>query len=148
MALDASHNAWHGNTAAFDYFRAALARASGIPLALMAGYYDPAAMAARVANAAPSNPLRSWFESEVAPVLPIAWDVLAPDPLIVLLAHRDGPGTIAAADCASLAVRIDGLIPMLTHAAGVREKARLFVAGLGLAAARGDDLKLHRRSGR
>jgi hypothetical protein len=127
MGLDTSHDAWHGAYSAFARFRAGLARAAGMP----------------------GGPLRDWFERDAAPYLPISWDVLGPDPLIVLLDHSDCDGEIAAADCGPLADRIEELIPLLPgaddpgHIGSWAKKARQFVAGLRLAASRGEALDFH-----
>jgi hypothetical protein len=152
MGLDLSHEAWHGAYSAFRRFRIGLAKAAGIPLGMMAEYYDPVAMTAMVeqtpaALGSPGGMLRSWFEADAAPYLPISWDVLADDPLIVLLDHSDCDGEIDAADCGALADRIEELIPLLPkaddpgHIGNWEAKARQFVAGLRLAASRGEDIE-------
>lgn len=87
--------------------------------------------------------------TEILRWLPLSWDVLRDDPLLILLNHSDCEGIIAAADCGPLADRLEGLLPLLPdedgggHSGPWRGKTQRFIDGLRLAAARGEDVEFH-----
>lgn len=165
MGLDVSHDCWRGAYSAFSRWRAKLAELAGIPLELMEGYYDPDAASFN----GPPNPsamewaaprtggplckshygpaLHAWI-TKVARWLPISWDVLWGDALILLLDHSDCDGIIAAGDCARLADRLEDLMPLLEntpdddgHIGNWAAKTRKFIDGLRLAASKGENVE-------
>lgn len=162
MGLDTTHDCWHGAYSAFNRWRHGLAEAAGIPLDLMEGYADFAddrglAAAFEWARArdggphcgSPYGPVLARFVEMVAAVIPLAWEVLRPDPLHVLLDHSDCDGEIPAALCAPLADRLEELLPLVADNAGGghiphwRDKTQAFIDGLRLAAARGEAVGFH-----
>ena len=166
MGLDTTHGCWHGAYSAFGRWRDGLAKAAGIPLQLMEGYYsnDPSDWRGppdktSLEWAAPRDGgplcqshhgpmLYHWIE-RVVEWLPISWDVLKPDALHVLLNHSDCDGEIAAEDCAPLADRLEELLPLLPteydagHIGDWRVKTQTFIDGLRLAASRGEAVEFH-----
>ncbi len=162
MGLDCSHNCWHGAYSAFNRWRHGLAKAAGIPLDLMDGYFDGAGDRlleeafewARARDGGPRcgshyGPVLARFVEKVAGELPIAWDALKPDVLYVLLDHSDCDGEIAAEHCGPLADRLAELLPLVEsnegwgHIKDWRDKTQAFIDGLRLAAARGEAVGFH-----
>src|SRR3990172_6107396 len=148
MGLDISHGCWHGAYSAFMRWRQEIARLAGVPLVLMDGFHRcpyPEALAWAApapggpACNSPFGPFLHYWCTEVDALLPIAWDVLKPDPLHILLKHSDCDGEIAWQDCAAIADRLESLIPLLPQATDAghigdwREKTQAFVDGLRLA---------------
>ena len=167
MGLDTTHDCWHGAYSAFTRWRTKLAEAAGIPLFLMDGYYiqddqwtNSSPPLDALAWAAPGTDgrgpacgshygpaLHNWITG-IARWLPISWDVLKDDPLLVLLNHSDCEGEILAKDCAPLADRLEALLPLLTgdgggHIGSYQEKTRTFITGLREAAAAGENVGFH-----
>ena len=149
MGLDTSHGCWHGAYSAFSRWRCGIAKAAGVPLDLMQGYWEgplPHAMewaAPREGGpicADPNGPSLHRYIERVNEWLPIKWESLKPDALHVLLDHSDCEGEIAAADCAPLANRLEELLLDLPdgdgggHIGNWREKTQEFIDGLRLAA--------------
>ncbi len=168
MGLDTSHDCWHGGPySAFTRWRRELAKVAGLPpLDLMEGFWsrptdDDAfgiALTVRVCadsldRAYPPRPgpdpgrsqaesLRHAFDFDA-----IRWDALRPDPLHALLSHSDCDGEIAAADCGPLADSLERLLPALESSgipgcrgSSMRETTERFIAGLRLAASRGENV--------
>jgi hypothetical protein len=81
--------------------------------------------------------------------LPIQWKCLKPSPLHALLNHSDCDGDIPASKCASIADALEALLPALPEGSGGghigvwREKTQLFIAGLRLAAKKGENVEFH-----
>jgi hypothetical protein len=125
MGLDVSHGAWHGAYSAFHRWRLKLATLAHIPLHRMEGYY----------RELPEDQDR-------APVLPLTWESLPPDPLHILLEHSDCDGDIAPEDCAKLADRLEELLPLLPNEDDDwRNKTQRFIDGLRLATSRNEPLE-------
>jgi hypothetical protein len=93
--------------------------------------------------------LRKAFDFDAIP-----WDALRPDPLHILLGHSDCDGEIAAADCGPIADALERLLPALDATTdypdvqravydGMRAATERFIAGLRLAASRGEDVEFH-----
>lgn len=113
MGLDTTHECWSGSYGAFGRWRHKLAE--------VAGYGDLSEYIGFGGD-------KSWPENG--------------DALIVLLNHSDCEGEIAAADCAPLADRLEGLLDSLDiagagggHIGNYGDKTRAFIAGLRDAAA-------------
>jgi hypothetical protein len=112
MGLDTSHDCWHGAYSAFMRWREKLAE--------VAGYGDLRQ--------------REGFGGGVK------WP--EGDPLTILLSHSDCDGEIAAEDCASIADRLEQLMPALKiageaggHIGNFADKTQQFIDGLRTAAA-------------
>ena len=81
--------------------------------------------------------------------LPLKWESLKADPLHSLLNHSDCEGEIASNECGPLADRLEQLLPMLPtsvdagHIGDWQETTKQFIAGLRLAASRGEDVDFH-----
>lgn len=158
MGLDTTHDCWHGPYSSFGRWREEVARAVGVPLPLMEGFYRGDAPAEQMAWAAPREggplggyngvALHMWIE-RVQPELPIKWESLRPDPIHILLDHSDCDGEIAAKDCLPLAERLEEIAPRLPdeptwhRGEGARAKALQFAAGLRKAAAAGEAVEFH-----
>lgn len=157
MGLDTTHGCWHGPYSAFNRWRETLARAAGIPVRLMVGWYGYDDWHERMLTTAlewaapraggplagdPNGPVLHQELTEIRAWLPISWDVLADDPLITLLDHSDCDGEIEAVDCAPLADRLEELLPDLPAHTGPHDdwtdKTRMFIDGLREAAAAGE----------
>jgi hypothetical protein len=162
MGLDLSHNCWHGAYSAFARWREKLAELVGIPLHLMEGYYtkNDLILPDALDWIAPreGGPLCGSYYgphlhrriTEILKWLPISWSVLSDDPIIVLLNHSDSRGLIVYGQCVPLADRLEGLLPELEklpddpgHIGNWADKTRKFIAGLRLAAERGEDVEFH-----
>lgn len=157
MGLDTSHDCFHGAYSAFMRFRQQLAKAAGIPLPLMEGFYDrpyPQSMewiAPRDGGPACGDPLgpllHRWAET-VDGALPLRWDLFEADPLTILLNHSDCDGDIAAEDCAPLADRLAELKPSMPtgghgHLPDPQAATQQFIDGLRLAASNGEAVEFH-----
>jgi hypothetical protein len=79
--------------------------------------------------------------------LPIKWECLKPSPLQSLLYHSDCDGDIPASECAGIADALEAVLPALPggdgggHIGDWREKTQTFIAGLRLAAKRGEKVE-------
>lgn len=151
MGLDTTHDAWHGAYSAFTRWRNKLAE--------VAGYWvEPG----HIANySKPEIP-----DTFIAPTVAIDWGHVTeanldgkwatiphnihgePDPLLILLAHRDESGWIFAEHCGPLADRLEQLLPQLDeidpdqgHIGDWRQKTERFINGLRTAAANGEDVE-------
>jgi hypothetical protein len=161
MGLDVSHDAWHGAYSAFMRWRTEIARAAGIPLEFMEGFYNENTLslsllrhtelkgAAYVPNAA-GGMSNAWVSDGVArraSVFPIKWEVLRPDPIHLLLNHSDCDGEIEPGDCAAIADRLTELLPLLPAGDGVGHignwaaKTQAFIDGCRAAADAGEQLR-------
>lgn len=142
MGLDTTHDCWHGPYSAFHRWRIELAIAAGLPpLELMDGFFrrgeltdDPLALVSR-----------EWPNRCAATyrALPIRWESLKPSALYLLLHHSDCEGEIEAKDCAPIADELERLLPNLPQEDNHRERTRRFIAGLRLAAERGENVEFH-----
>lgn len=154
MGLDTSHGAWHGAYSAFSRWRTEIARAAGIPLDFMEGFYNERTI--------PMSSLRhmelrgepydaggkgglsnAWLTDSLArtmSVFPIKWSVLRPDPIHALLNHSDCDGEISPKKCAAIAKRLTELLPLLPdgsgggHVGDWRGKTQTFIDGCRAAA--------------
>ncbi len=140
MGLDTSHDCWHGAYSAFMRFRTEVAKAAGIPLRLMQGFYSPPddnlversklrasmlvpsgggmmatreTLMAALADSAKRGDAGRWhlWASNFMDCLPLSWDYFADDPLVSLLNHSDCDGEIPADECGPLADRMEELMP-------------------------------------
>lgn len=109
MALDTTHNAWHGAYSAFMRWRVEIARLSGIPdLLLMDGFTENG----------------------------IPWD--NKHPLYHLLNHSDCDGYINWSKLTTIADHLETLLPSLDydgggHIGNFKDKTKLFIDGCRLA---------------
>jgi hypothetical protein len=85
----------------------------------------------------------------VAPLLPIKWSSLKPDPLHVLLDHSDCDGYIKVSDARKIAKRLEEILPLLPdedaggHIGNWREKTQTFIDGLKRAVAERKRVEFH-----
>lgn len=132
MGLEVTHDAFCGAYSNFDHWRKELARAAGLPpLDLMEGFFD----------------LRSYTAAERQVLneidgLPIKWECLRDDPIIVLLNHSDCDGEIAHEHLKALADRLLELAPLMPESYD-QERCRRFAAGCMDASEQGDCLEFH-----
>lgn len=157
MGLDVSHGCWSGGYKSFNRWRAAIAQQIGIPLELMEGFMrhwindsELAELEALIvqppfteARAAGIYILRSLVGMQGIP-----WTVLGSDPLVHLLDHSDCNSEIAVEHLFPLADRLAELIPGLEqmgngggHIGNYADATRKFIAGLRLAANRGEPVR-------
>lgn len=157
MGLDISHGCWHGAYSEFMRWRCEVAKAAGMPpLLLMEGFYthseitsDDASAAVKALGFAKENMWASELLSAFyyGSNFPIKWECLKPSPLHVLLSHSDCDGRIEPDDCAQIAQELEELLPSLPYGSGGghigdwREKTQAFIAGLRLAAQRGEAIE-------
>ena len=120
MGLDTTHDAWHGAYSSFMRWREAVAKAAGLP------------------------PLRDYYEGRVT------YPGTTSASLMVLLDHSDCDGDISPADCAGIAVALEGLLPKLDamgdgggRVGRYGDATRRFIAGCRLAAERRERLEFH-----
>lgn len=138
MGLDTTHGCWSGAYSAFSRWRERLAEVCGIPLNVMAGFYQQ-----------PSTRVENRRGGSLLVGLPLKWELLKPDPLHVLLNHSECDGSIAHKDCLPLAKRLKELLPLLPEGDGGgligdwREKTQTFIDGLMRAHEAGEDVEFH-----
>lgn len=144
MGLDVTYDCWSGSYGAFNVFREEIARAANIPLNLMEGYYkdDRVSLLLKDLKDVPLYVTES-LEMNITSWLPIKWETLRPDPLLVLLNHSDCDGIIEVEHLLPLADRLDEITPLLPGADGkyrwnFQDKARQFALGLRDAASCGE----------
>jgi hypothetical protein len=142
MGLDISHDCWHGAYTAFRRYRNKLAELTGVPLALMEGFYDQGELTAnfQLWSDRKGDAQLPLILDEAEPCLPIPWELLKRDPIHTLLNHSDCDGTIPWRKCKALADRLEGLLPDLEkegdgggHIGSYADKTRLMIEGLRLA---------------
>lgn len=173
MGLTVSHTCWDGGYISFNIWRCKLAEVAGIPLELMEGYlrtdvnhndmyhFD---MAQKLLDSELKDQvIPAWnpdgidvtgyakmlarFLLTMKPYLPIKWEALRDDPLIVLLNHSDCDGIIEHKDCKPLADRIEELLPLLPDGDGGghiwdwKETTQQFIDGLRCASEKQEDVK-------
>ena len=156
MGLDTTHDCWHGAYSAFHRWRCMIAKAAGVPLLLMDGFYSDRdrgmglRTSLKYATAGADSIWTRSLQGDLFDWLPISWDALKPDPLHVLLSHSDCDGEIASKDCGPIADRLEALLPALEeagdgggHIGHYAEKTRTFIAGLREAAERGENVEFH-----
>lgn len=159
MGLDTTHGCWHGAYSAFMRWRCEIAKAAGLPpLRLMEGFYHWTAITPDEASAAVTalgfDEEHRWASELLSAFycggnLPIKWECLKPSPLHVLLHHSDCDGEIPASQCAGIADALEAVLPQLPdgsgggHVGDWREKTLAFIAGLRLAAGRGESVGFH-----
>jgi hypothetical protein len=73
------------------------------------------------------------------------WDSVPSDPLIYLIAHQDCEGVIAPAQAATLADRLEQLLPLLKDEGydRTKERTQAFIDGLRLAVAANENVEFH-----
>jgi hypothetical protein len=132
MGLDISHDTWHGAYSAFMTWRAAIAKAAGLPaLMLMEGYYEKTQWQMHT-NALPNYATPKCAVEE--DWLPICWEPFMNDPLYILLSHSDCDGEITYGNAGKIADRLEGLLPKLEgdyggHVGDIKEKTNQFIKG-------------------
>jgi hypothetical protein len=140
MGLDVSHDCYHGGYTSFNLWRHEVARAAGVPLELMEGYYgaaesgrgpSPGVLVQCFRFYMPDMQEPPFLLTQIEELLPISWKILKPDPLHVLLNHSDCDGVIAWRNTAPLARRLEGLLPKISER--WRPTTKQFIAGLRLA---------------
>jgi hypothetical protein len=130
MGLDTSHDCWHGAYSSFHRFRVAVAKAAGIPLDFMEGFYD-------AFGSTREDALPEYLRGE----LPVRWSILKHDPVHTLLDHSDCDGDIPWRKCLPLAKRLEELAPEVE--ADSREDVLAFAIGLRVAAERHEPVDFH-----
>lgn len=149
MGLDTSHDCWHGAYSAFMRWRQMLAEVAGLPpLELMEGFYMPNGLNDPIPDARRGlNDAQAY--SDLQRRLPIKWNCLKPSPLHDLLNHSDCDGEIESEDCGPIADALQELLPKLPagdgggHIGNWRDKTAQFIAGLRLAASKGENVNFH-----
>lgn len=147
MGLDCSHNAWHGAYSAFMTWRRKIAEIVGIPLELMEGFYSDDMNQIKLAEFA--GPNAEAIIELVRRTCPIKWSSLKPDPLHALLYHSDCEGELSPDECASIATRLEDILPLLPngdaggHIGNWRDKTKAFIDGCRAAAAANEPLDFH-----
>jgi len=123
MGLDTSHNAWHGAYSAFGRWRDKVAETAGYAVVTVDKEPHPVVMI-------------DWGHITKGNLYG-QWEQTPPDPLLVLIAHSDCEGVIHPEQAASLADRLEGLLPLLEyaddgggHIGGYADKTRQFIRGL------------------
>ncbi len=117
MGLDTTHDCWHGPYSSFGQFRKRLAGMIGMNLGAMEGFGGS-----------------------------IKWELLAPDPLHVLLNHSDCEGDISVEDCLPLAKRLEQLAEAMTEDVnpyGDKFLAERFAKGLRAAHEANEKVEFH-----
>ena len=135
MGLDVTHDCWHGSYGSFNAFREDIARAIGVPLELMEGFYREDRLDSLFMNDMKLPYVAESTELYITQWLPIDWEVLKPDPIYILLHHSDCDGTIEIKDLLPIAERLETIAPLLGDGTGkvkwnMQEKALKFAAGL------------------
>jgi len=157
MGLDTSHGCWHGAYSSFMRWRCEIAKAAGLPpLRFMEGFYnhtdithDDSYDAVQKLGYEQKHKWASDLIFGIYGNLPIKWECLKPSPLYELLYHSDCDGTIPSASCEGIANELEKLLPLLPsgdgggHIGNWRDKTSDFIAGLRLAASRGEDIDFH-----
>ena len=157
MGLDTTHGCWHGAYSDFMRWRCEIAKAAGLPpLQFMEGFYDWEDITHEDVNAAVQTlgfaSRHEWARDMLQALyyggsLPIKWDCLKPSPLHALLNHSDCEGDIPAQECAGIADAMEAVLPELQNVSGgghigdLREKTQAFIAGLRLAAEKGESVE-------
>lgn len=152
MGLDVSHDCWHGAYSAFMRWREGLAQAAGLPpLQLMEGFYTSDSFGPIQSAIRFGDPVTVWRDAFIwlDRQLPIRWDCLKTDPLIILLNHSDCDGEISPGDAGPIADRLESLLDKLPtevdggHIGDWRSKTQKFIDGLRLAASLGEVVDFH-----
>ncbi len=138
MGLDTSHDAWHGAYSAFTRWRNTIAKAAGY--AVWKVTYE---------NGMTMDTVMLDWGHITEDNLHGKWERVPDDPLVILLAHSDCDGEIAAEHCAVLADRLEELLPSLPdadmggHIGDLLPKTAQFIKGLRYAAAAGEPVDFH-----
>jgi hypothetical protein len=162
MGLDVSHDAWHGAYSAFMRWRTKLAEVAGLPpLLFMEGFVEERiveslqAFDAKVrawagsGGPSPEGDPALWGVLQAARSIPIRWEVLRPDPILVLLNHSDCEGEIAREHLIALADRLDELALQMPdedgggHVRNWRETTKRFADGCRRADTARENLDFH-----
>lgn len=145
MGLDTTHDAWHGGYGRFNFWRIKVAKAVGIPLELMEGFYaddyrHPLSMVKdaveRVADPSAKEQLARHLES-----FPLSWDAFTPSALHELLYHSDCDGEIDWQNCLAIAIELERTFPNLDD--DTKALAERFAKGLRLANEKQENLEFH-----
>ena len=137
MGLDTSHDCWHGAYSAFTRWRDKLAEVAGYQFAEIT--YD--------GGWKHNTILVDW--GHLQDKLYGKWDKTPDDALLILIVHSDCEGYIYAEQTASLADRLEELMPLLPegdgggHIGDWREKTQKFIDGLRKAAKRKQKVEFH-----
>lgn len=142
MGLDVSHGCWHGSYSAFNRWRHGIARAAGIPLDLMEGYWSHTALGGqdgeriwqdvldwlKPGESSPDTPLGMILGPKcgnplgpfafryvrlIDDWLPLKWTIFAGDPLVYLLDHSDYGGYLTYGQAGKIAGRLEELLPAI-----------------------------------
>lgn len=130
MGLDTDYDCWHGAYSSFYQWRMAVAEAADLPMEQSDkdGPFGDRWMVPAL-----------WHQGFDSANYLGHWDELPEDPLTVLIVHSDCDGIIPAAATASLADRLEALVPLMDEWMGSRTTQ--FVEGLSAAAADGADVE-------
>lgn len=150
MGLDTSHDCWHGAYSAFHRWRKEIASVAGLPpLELMEGFYEPLNSKGLPSLYYGIETKDKTYLKDLDERLPIKWDCLKPSPLHDLLNHSDCDGEIESEDCGPIADALEELLPKLPagddgwNIGNWRDKTAQFIAGLRLAASKGENVNFH-----
>ena len=143
MGLDTTHGCWNGAYSAFNRFRAKLWLLAGMPpLELMNGMLTRKSI--EEGNYMVRD-LPQWVQDG----LPISFECLKEDAIMILICRNDCEGEIEWEDCKPLADRMEELVPLLPtepdagHIGGWREKTQTFIDGLRLAYEKKENVEFH-----
>ncbi len=150
MGLDTSHNCWHGAYSAFMRWRKEIAKIAGFPpLELMEGFYEPLKSTRLPTLYFGMDTRKENYLDDIDAALPIKWECLKQSPIFKLLYHSDCEGEIESADCGPIADALEALLPLFPdgdgggHIGNWRDKTATFIAGLRLAASKGENVDFH-----
>lgn len=137
MGLDISHNCWHGAYSAFSRWRQEIAKIAGYSVwNVEQKYCTMPTIMLDWGHVTGENLMGEWENTPT-------------DPLIILFAHSDCEGKIDPKDAIPLANRLEELLPKLPrekdlgHIGDWGEKTKLFINGLRIAAAAGEEVDFH-----
>ena len=135
MALDTSHDCWHGAYSSFKHWRHAVAEAAGYWVAPV-----------KFENGITQDTIILDWGHLPPGHLEGEWDEIPYDPLVILLTHQDFEGRIKAAHCNALADALEAILPKMDDSEGYKtpaERTRQFITGLRAAATAGEDVDFH-----
>ena len=148
MGLDISHDCWSGAYSAFHRWRKEIAKAGGIPLEAMEGFFG-GHIEDCINVVADRITLGRAIQRFAEDNLPVKWESLRPDILHVLLNHSDCGGKIEHKNCEPLADRLEKILPRLPegdgggHIGNWRAKTQTFIDGLRRAHDAGEDVEFY-----
>lgn len=144
MGLTISHDCYQGSCTSFNYYRAELQKALGMPpLKLMEGYYNPRNVFETV-EAGISQPNAA--QKALFDAIPFNWEALEGDPILELMLHSDCEGSIPWENCLNIADTMEYLLQKLPGIGEFGSPHTLtvqFIAGLEEAFKNKEDVEFH-----